>query len=69
MKKEGEPIYDKHEPATGINQVNTMPFITQQKPQSATPGNKWLQRACTTGFVFFLAKGLVWIAATVWVIY
>ena len=69
MKKENEPIYDKHEHATGISQVNTMQFITHQKPLSVAPGNKWLRRACTTGFAFFLAKGLVWIAAAVWVIY
>jgi hypothetical protein len=46
-----------------------MQSLTHQKPQSVALTNKWLRRACTTGFVFFLAKGLVWIAAAVWVIY
>ena len=69
MKKENKRPYDKHEPATGKRQVNTMPLITHKSPHSAAPGTKWLRRACTTGFVFFLAKGLLWIAATVWVIY
>jgi len=50
-------------------QVNTMQSLTHQKPQGVALINKWLRRAWTTGFVFFLAKGLVWIAAAVWVIY
>lgn len=69
MKNENEPTYDKHELATGICQVHTMKPITHQKPQSAALTNKWLRRACTTGFVFFLAKGLVWVVAAIWVVY
>ena len=43
--------------------------ITHQKSQTAAQPNKWLQRVYTTGFVFFLAKGLAWIIAAIWVIY
>jgi hypothetical protein len=50
-------------------QVNMMQSLTHQKPQGVALINKWLRLAWTTGFVFFLAKGLVWIAAGVWVIY
>ncbi len=28
---------------------------------------KWLKKIGITGFLFFLAKGLVWIALTYWV--
>ena len=31
--------------------------------------NKWLQRAGTTGFVFFFVKGLAWIIAVAWAVY
>jgi hypothetical protein len=46
-----------------------MQSLTYQKPQRVVLTRKWLRRTCATGFVFFLAKGLVWIAAAVWVIY
>lgn len=46
-----------------------MQVTTQQKTLSVTVTNKWLQRAGTAGFVFFLAKGLAWIIAAVWVVY
>jgi hypothetical protein len=29
----------------------------------------WLQRLGVAGFIFFLAKGLVWIVAAAWLVY
>lgn len=52
-----------------VSQVTAMQTMTHQKSQSAVLTNQWLWRVCTTGFVFFLAKGLVWLAVAVWVIY
>ena len=46
-----------------------MQVSSQPRTLSATATNKWFRRAGTAGFVFFLAKGLVWIVAAVWVIY
>ena len=46
-----------------------MQVTTQPKTLIITATNKWFRRAGTAGFVFFLAKGLVWIVASVWVIY
>ena len=54
---------------TQFIQVTIMQFLTHQKLQSIVPVNKWLRRIYTAGFVFFLAKGLVWIVAAVWVFY
>ncbi len=58
-------------------QETIMQYITQhylfpkrfQQQQNTTANNKWLRRIVTTGFAFFLIKGLAWIAAAVWVIY
>jgi len=50
-----------------------MQYITQhflfQKQQNTAANNKWLRRVVTTGFTFFLIKGLIWIAAGVWILY
>lgn len=43
--------------------------IFHQQKKNAVASNKWLQRLYATGFAFFLIKGLVWIAAAVWVVY
>ncbi|NOQ90932.1 MAG: hypothetical protein GQ549_08310 [Gammaproteobacteria bacterium] len=40
-----------------------------QNQQGTSANNKWLRRIYTTGFVFFLIKGLAWIAAAAWVVY
>lgn len=45
-----------------------MQYLKLQKHLYTPPNNKWLRRACTMGFVFFLIKGLAWIAVAVWVI-
>lgn len=39
-----------------------IPFI-----HSSEKINKWLKRIFTAGFFFFLIKGLIWIAAVVWI--
>jgi len=46
-----------------------MQSMTHQKPQYATLKNKWVRRTFSAGFFFFLAKGLAWIVAAVWVIF
>jgi len=46
-----------------------MQTIIQQKSQNMVLSNKWIRRAGTAGFLFFFAKGLVWIAVAVWAIY
>jgi len=46
-----------------------MQTMTDQTSPGAVLTNKWLWRVFTTGFVFFLAKGLVWLAVAAWVIY
>lgn len=46
-----------------------MQSIIDQKLESTVHFNKWLRRACTTGFFFFLAKGLVWIVIAAWAIF
>ena len=54
-------------------QVTIMQYITHhplpQKRLNTAANNKWLQRTVATGFAFFFIKGLVWIAAAVWVVY
>lgn len=35
----------------------------------AVENMNWLQRLGVAGFIFFLAKGLLWIVAATWVIY
>lgn len=45
-----------------------MQYLKQQKQLYMLPNSNWLRRACTMGFVFFLIKGLAWIAAAVWII-
>ena len=45
-----------------------MQTTTYQKSQGCLQSNKWLRRMGVTGFVFFLAKGLVWILAAAWVL-
>jgi hypothetical protein len=51
----------------GINQKRPMQQV--QTAKSTTQKNRWLQRLYTTGFVFFLAKGVVWIVAVSWAVY
>ena len=46
-----------------------MQVTTQHKTLSVSVTNKWLRRAGTAGFVFFLAKGLAWIVVGVWFVY
>ena len=46
-----------------------MQTTIQQKPQKIVLSNKWMRRAGTAGFSFFLVKGLVWIVVAVWAIY
>jgi hypothetical protein len=54
-----------------------MQYITQNylfqerflKQKNKTTDNKWSRRIVKTGFAFFLIKGLLWIAAAVWVVY
>jgi len=46
-----------------------MQSLTNQYPYVSMSGNKWLQRACATGFIFFMLKGLLWIVAAVWLVY
>jgi hypothetical protein len=54
-------------------QVSIMQYIKQnylfKKPQSSAENNKWLRQIYKAGFAFFLIKGLLWIAAAVWVVY
>jgi len=45
-----------------------MQSITQQKPQSAAQTTKWLRRVGTTGFIFFFAKGVIWLIVAAWAV-
>lgn len=57
----------QHITLNGIYQVRSQQRV--QIPKSITHKNKWLRRVYTTGFVFFLAKGVVWLAAISWAFY
>ena len=46
-----------------------MQTIIQQKSQNMVLSNKWMRQAGTAGFLFFFAKGLIWIAVAAWAIY
>jgi len=46
-----------------------MYVIAHQKYNKTELKRRWIKRAGTAGFVFFFAKGILWIAAAVWVAY
>jgi len=46
-----------------------MQVIAHQKENKTKLNHQWIRRAGTAGFVFFIAKGMVWIVAAVWVVY
>ena len=53
-------------------QVIIMHYTTHHhlfQKNNVLANNRWLRRIVTTGFAFFLIKGLIWIAAGIWILY
>jgi hypothetical protein len=52
-------------PACGILQANKLLMAIAIEKKSWT---KWIKRAGIWGFLFFLVKGLVWLALAYWIV-